>query len=438
MSGRAGRRISVNIKKIKANSHVNRLVLEYGRTPETAEQYDDGHRMIDTAKTAENVVLLSPPEDYDKIRRDRIREINDQRAKQGDDTLRVGNKRKALSEEGKLQAEASRSASKTRKLRSDTVDTLGIVVQMPPDLAAELTRTQQTQYFADCLSYMMEHPEEYGHIDVAVIHYDENSPHMQCLSSTLDMDNLRSAAKEIVGNKTKMSNRQTHLADAIQAKGWDVERGIKRVNNPEYVNFKSDMDRLGIEVNRHNDARLMEIWQDLQNRETELKDGWEALRASQSDFNSQIEGIKAEAKTDRENASKVLEQANEEAKKIIEDANTKASEIVGNANTEASRIREEVQQKLENAENSETAADQLLSQALEEQENVKQVRTNLFAYRNKLYGEVEQARRWLHEDIITIEQAKDVEQQSEEDALKLTQDDFGFEHDQNDQGMNLS
>lgn len=278
------KRMSVNIKKIKANTHVNRLVLEYGRTPETAEKYDDGHRMIDTGRTAENVVLLSPPEDYDKIRRDRIREINDRREMQGDDTLRVGNKRKALSEAGELQAEASRNAAKTRKLRSDTVDTLGIVVQMPPDMAKVWTRDQQTQYFLDALSYMQEHPEEYGHIDVAVIHYDESSPHMQCLSSTLDMDNLRSAAKEIVGNKTKMSNRQTHLADALRAKGWDVERGVKRVNNPEYVNFKSDMDRLGIEVNRHNDARLMEVWRQLKQEQADLKQGQALLKQGQADL----------------------------------------------------------------------------------------------------------------------------------------------------------
>lgn len=282
MSGQ--RRMSVNIKKIKGNTQVNRLVQEYGRTPETADRYDDGHRMIDTSRTADNVVLLAPPDDYDRIRRERIEEINERRAGRADNTLKVGNKRRALSKAGELQAEASRNAAKTRKLRSDTVDTLGIVVQMPPDMADVWTREQQTQFFRDALSYMQEHPEEYGHIDAAVIHYDESSPHMQCLASTLDMDNLKSAAKEIVGNKTKMSDRQTHIAEAMQAKGWNVQRGVKRVNNPEYRNFRTDMERLGIEVNRHNDVQLLDVWRQLKQEQADLKQGQALLKQGQADL----------------------------------------------------------------------------------------------------------------------------------------------------------
>lgn len=280
----SGRRMSVNLKKIKGNTQVNRLVQEYGRTPETADQYDDGHRMIDTSRTADNVVLLAPPDDYDKIRRERIEEINERRAGRADNTLKVGNKRRALSKTGELQAEASRNAAKTRKLRSDTVDTLGIVVQMPPEMAEVWSRDQQTQFFRDCLDYMREHPEEYGHIDTAVIHYDESSPHMQCLASTLDMDNLKSAAKEIVGNKTKMSDRQTHIAEAMQAKGWNVQRGVKRVNNPEYRNFRTDMERLGIEVNRHNDVQLLDVWRQLKQEQADLKQGQALLKQGQADL----------------------------------------------------------------------------------------------------------------------------------------------------------
>ena len=278
------RRMSVNLKKIGAQTRVNRLVQEYGRTPETADRYDDGHRMIDTSRTADNVVLLAPPDNYDRIRRERIEEINERRARRADDTLKVGNKRRALAEKGELQAEASRNAAQTRKLRSDTVDTLGIVVQMPPEMADVWTREQQTQFFADCLSYMQEHPEEYGHIDAAVIHYDESSPHMQCLASTLDMQDLTSHAGRIVGNKTKMSDRQTHIAEAMQAKGWDVQRGVKRINNPEYRNFRTDMERLGVEVNRHNDAQLLDVWRRLKQEQALLKQGQADLRQGQADL----------------------------------------------------------------------------------------------------------------------------------------------------------
>ena len=187
----SGRRMSVNLKKIKGNTQVNHLVQEYGRTPETADRYDDGHRMIDTSRTADNVVLLAPPDNYDRIRRERIEEINERRAGRADDTLKVGNKRRALSKTGELQAEASRNAVKTRKLRSDTVDTLGIVVQMPPEMADVWTREQQTQFFRDALGYMQEHPEEYGHIDAAVIHYDESSPTCNALRPRWTWTTLR-------------------------------------------------------------------------------------------------------------------------------------------------------------------------------------------------------------------------------------------------------
>lgn len=274
------RRMSVNLKKIKATVQVNRLVQEYGRTPETADRYDDGHRMIDTSRTADNVVLLAPPDNYDRIRRERIEEINERRAGRADDTMQLANRRRAMYKTGELQAKVAQ----TRKLRSDTVDTLGIVVQMPPEMADVWTREQQTQFFGDCLAYMQEHPEEYGHIDAAVIHYDESSPHMQCLASTLDMDNLKSAAKEIVGNKTKMSDRQTHIAEAMQAKGWGVQRGVQRVNNPEYRNFRTDMERLGIEVNRHNDAQLLDVWRQLKQEQADLKQGQALLKQGQADL----------------------------------------------------------------------------------------------------------------------------------------------------------
>ena len=287
----SGRRMSVNIKKIGAQTSANRLVRENYRDERNADQYDDGHRAIDTARTADNVYLIDPPDDYDQIRRDRISDINEQRSKNYDMRLRMSNNVEKLRQSGDLQAEKSREVAKTRKLRSDTVDTLGIVVQMPPEMAEVWSRDQQTQFFRDCLDYMREHPEEYGHIDTAVIHYDENSPHMQCLSSTLNQDTLTSDAKKIVGNKTKMSDRQTHLADAMQAKGWDVRRGVKRVNNPEYRNFKSDMDRLGIEVNRHNDAVLLDMWRDLQRREQNLKRGQADLKRGQDDLKQRSDAL---------------------------------------------------------------------------------------------------------------------------------------------------
>lgn len=252
--------ISVNVKKIKANTSVNALVSENYREEENAEHYDNGRRVMDTEKTVENVFLLERPENYDSKRRERIKRVNAERAERVNYVNSLKGARDWLRESGELQATMSREAAKTRKLRSDTVDTLGLVVQPSAEFINSLDREQQIQFFRDSLTVMQGHPDWFGKIETAVIHFDENTPHMQCLASTINEDTLTSDAKAIVGNKSKMSNRQTLLASGMKAEGWDVERGMRRVNNPDYQNFKSDMDALGIKVNRHNDAVLKEQW----------------------------------------------------------------------------------------------------------------------------------------------------------------------------------
>lgn len=180
---------------------------------------------------------------------------------------------------GELQAAAMKEVVSRRKLRSDTVDTLGLVVQPSADFINALSRNEQTRFFQDSLEVMQENSDWFGKIETAVIHYDENTPHMQCLASTINEQTLTSDAKRIVGNKSKMSDRQTLLADGMKARGWDIERGIKRVDNPEYKNFKNEMEQQGIKVNRHNDRKLMEEFKTIQaekrrqlSREKELKE----------------------------------------------------------------------------------------------------------------------------------------------------------------------
>src|SRR5699024_1944879 len=91
MSGKAQPMISVNCKKYSAKTSLNRLIGENYRTADTAGYYDNGHRVIDTGKTEENVFLLPPPDDYDRTRRERIDWVNAERAKGVDYRLKVSN-----------------------------------------------------------------------------------------------------------------------------------------------------------------------------------------------------------------------------------------------------------------------------------------------------------------------------------------------------------
>lgn len=391
--------MSVNLKKIGARTSVNRLVRENYRDKKNAQDYDDGHRMIDTDKTAENVYLIPPPENYDQLRRDRIDWVNTERAKRVDVGLRLSKNIEQLKKSGDLKAEKNREKSQTRKLRSDTVDTIGIVVQMPPGMMSVWTRDQQNRFFSDCLDYMRQHPEEYGHIDTAVIHYDENSPHMQCLASAIDTETLSSHAGRIVGNKTKMSNRQTHIVDAMRAKGWDVDRGVQRINNPEYRNFLDDMEQIGVEVNRHNDDVLLQVWRNLQNRERDLQAGKEALQVDREAFTAEVARIKAGIKKDRQ----------------------KASETV----TEARRI-------MDQADRRETRADEILHNALQEQAEAEQSKRELTALIDRAENVIQNAQQAAHDvraGILSqqkaISHAREVEQAGREliDALdELTEE----------------
>ncbi|WP_279587020.1 plasmid recombination protein, partial [Staphylococcus epidermidis] len=95
----------------------------------------------------------------------------------------------------------------------------------------KMNREEQVKFFEDVKEVNEDNPETYGRIEAAVIHFDETTPHMQIISSTLDFENNRSNAKRMFGNKTIMSMDQTNFVKSVQAKGYDVERGINRVDN---------------------------------------------------------------------------------------------------------------------------------------------------------------------------------------------------------------
>lgn len=246
--------VSVNLKKIKGANSVNRLLDENYRDEENAEKYDDGHRIIDTEKTKENVFLIERPENYDKLRKNRISEINEKREKRADEkptdfeSWETSEKRKW----------ANQQRNKSGKLRKDVVDTLGIVIQPSAEFINSFSREEQVKFFEDAVDVLRGVPERFGNIDTAVIHFDENTPHAQILASTLNFETLTSDAKKIVGNKSRMSFAQTVLANGLKEKGWDVERGLKRVDNPDYQNWADERRAQGLLVNRYTDRLMLE------------------------------------------------------------------------------------------------------------------------------------------------------------------------------------
>lgn len=354
MSGKAQPMISVNCKKYSAKTSLNRLIGENYRTADTAGYYDNGHRVIDTGKTEENVFLLPPPDDYDRTRRERIDWVNAERAKGVDYRLKVSNYVDQLKASGEYKKALNQERARTRKLRADVVDTIGHVIQPSKMFMDSLPPDQQDAFFRDCLAIMQDHPDYFGRIETMVIHKDENSIHAQALATTINTDTLTADADRIMGNKSKMSQRQTLLAEELQKRGWNVRRGMQRIDNPEYQNFRSDMETLGIEVNRHNDAVLMDVWRDLKRRERDLQADREALIASRTDFKREVARIKADAIKDRQRASDAVT----EAHRIMDQADqreTRAGEILHNAlleQAEAEKSKRELTALIDRADQS--------------------------------------------------------------------------------------
>lgn len=255
--------ISLNRKKIKASKACNNLYNEYTRTEATAEHYDDGHRDIDTTLTGENVLLkdVIGKGKLDSYRKQLINSVNEARKGVKSVTADDAPKSKTTDEEREKWAIRS-NANRHRALRADTVDMIGNVVQLGNGALDDLTEEQQVQAYEAAFKVIDSHPEDYGEVLVASIHKDESSMHLQILTSAIDQDAMKSQAQSMFGNKSKMSADQTKFVERVQEqlkdKDFNVNRGLQRIDNKEYRNFKDEMKLSGYEVTRYNDNELLE------------------------------------------------------------------------------------------------------------------------------------------------------------------------------------
>lgn len=245
-------KLSINRQKVKATTPISNLQAEMERTEDTAEAWDKKGRQIDTEKTRENVVLVPLPANIDTYRKHLMHTLNQERANLSD-----GSKD---------------TRARSRAVRRDTVDLITSVVQPSQEFILSLSRPKQTQFFQDCLDVIEENTETYGKILGAVIHYDENTPHMQVVCSALDFEQLKARGNSMMGNQSKMSRDQTTFVEKVQDKGWQVERGLQRIDNPEYQNWASEKRAQGLEINRYTDELLMKAEQEAGERLTQANE----------------------------------------------------------------------------------------------------------------------------------------------------------------------
>ena len=126
--------------------------------------------------------------------------------------------------EQKYRAEAEKQiAAAGCRTRSDSVRVVEALITASPEFFKGKKRSEISEFFIEALEFMKQHqsPET---IISAVVHMDEKTPHMHLCFVPLTADK-RLSAKDIVGNKKKLTWWQDEFWKHMVNKYPDLERG---------------------------------------------------------------------------------------------------------------------------------------------------------------------------------------------------------------------
>ena len=129
-----------------------------------------------------------------------------------------------LEPERKYRAEAERQIKDAGcRTRSDSVRLVEALVTATPEFFKGKKKGEIKAYFQEALGFIQEHQDPKTIIS-AVVHMDEKTPHMHLCFVPLTEDK-RLSAKEIVGNKKKLTQWQDRFWEHMVKKYPDLERG---------------------------------------------------------------------------------------------------------------------------------------------------------------------------------------------------------------------
>ena len=125
---------------------------------------------------------------------------------------------------GKYRAEAEKQIAEVGcRTRTDSVRVVETLITASPEFFKDKKKAQVREYFEHALKFILKHvPQE--RILSAVIHVDEKTPHMH-LSFVPITDDGRLSAKDIVGNRKKLTWWQDEFWKHMVKKYPDMERG---------------------------------------------------------------------------------------------------------------------------------------------------------------------------------------------------------------------
>ena len=129
-----------------------------------------------------------------------------------------------LEPDRKYRAEAERQIKDAGcRTRSDSVRLVEALVTATPEFFKGKKKAEIKAYFQEALDFIREHQDQKTIIS-AVVHMDEKTPHMHLSFVPLTADG-RLCAKEIVGNKKKLTQWQDRFWEHMVKKYPDLERG---------------------------------------------------------------------------------------------------------------------------------------------------------------------------------------------------------------------
>lgn len=202
------------------------------------------------------------------------------------------------------------SGCRVRKDSTRFVDTL---ITASPEFFKDMTHEKMVEYFQRTVDFMRNRIRP-DMIFSAVVHLDEKTPHLHLCFVPLTVDN-RLTAKEILGNRAKLSKWQDEFHEFMAKFYPDIERGTsatltQRKHIPTYI-FKSavklekmqeDIEKILKETNFTNASKnsekaikLIEDWVPrVETFRTRVNMLYNALEAEQKDNKALREAYKEE------------------------------------------------------------------------------------------------------------------------------------------------
>ena len=140
------------------------------------------------------------------------------------DTSRIYLNFHLVTPQRKYRAEAEKQIAEAGcRTRSDSVRVVEALVTASPEFFKGKKKGEIKAYFQEALDFIREHQDPKTIIS-AVVHMDEKTPHMHLCFVPLTADK-RLSAKEIVGNKKKLTQWQDRFWEHMVKKYPDLERG---------------------------------------------------------------------------------------------------------------------------------------------------------------------------------------------------------------------